>query len=165
MAVENDLVLIYFEEKPLAFARIESILPDSKKNWYHVKLLLLQIPLQVVTWILKDVYISGAKHLIHRKTREQKRKPHRTIEAPRLFRWKTLNESNPGVGCQEVLLPAHGVRRMAHGIFYFEIPQSAIRIPQSIDLEPSDCHLSFQAYRYSCILHVLVHGQDQKRFF
>ena len=61
MAAENDLVLIYFEEKPLAFARIESILPDSKKDWYHVKLLLLQIPLQVVTWILKDVYISGTE--------------------------------------------------------------------------------------------------------
>jgi hypothetical protein len=67
MAVENDLVLIYFEEKPLAFARIESILPDSKKNWYHVKLLLLQIPLQVVTWILKDVYISGAEFTMNGK--------------------------------------------------------------------------------------------------
>jgi len=48
MAVEKDLVLIYLEDKPLAFARIESILPDSKKDWYHVRLLLLQIPLQVV---------------------------------------------------------------------------------------------------------------------
>ena len=56
MTVENDIVLIYFEDKPLTFARIESILPDSKKDWYHVKLLLLQIPVQVVTWILKDVY-------------------------------------------------------------------------------------------------------------
>jgi hypothetical protein len=61
MAVENDLVLVYFEDKPLAFARIESILPDSKKDWYHVKLLLLQVPLQVVTWILKDVYINGTE--------------------------------------------------------------------------------------------------------
>jgi hypothetical protein len=61
MAVENDLVLIYFEDKPLAFARIESILPDSKKDWYHVQLLLLQVPLQVVTWILKDVYINGTE--------------------------------------------------------------------------------------------------------
>jgi hypothetical protein len=67
MAVENDLVLIYFEDKPLAFARIESILPDSKKNWYHVKLLLLQIPLQVVTWILKDVYISGTEFTMNGK--------------------------------------------------------------------------------------------------
>ena len=67
MTVENDLVLIYFEEKPLAFARIESILPDSKKDWYHVKLLLLQIPLQVVTWILKDVYISGTEFTMNGK--------------------------------------------------------------------------------------------------
>jgi hypothetical protein len=67
MAAENDLVLIYFEEKPLAFARIESILPDSKKDWYHVKLLLLQIPLQVVTWILKDVYISGTEFTMNGK--------------------------------------------------------------------------------------------------
>jgi hypothetical protein len=59
MATENDIVLIYLEEKPLVFARIESILPDSKPDWYHVKLLMLQIPLQVVTWILRDVYIAG----------------------------------------------------------------------------------------------------------
>ena len=28
MAQENDIMLIYFEDKPLAFARIESILSD-----------------------------------------------------------------------------------------------------------------------------------------
>jgi hypothetical protein len=67
MAAENDLVLIYFEDKPLAFARIESILPDSKKDWYHVKLLLLQVPLQLVTWILKDVYISGTEFTMNGK--------------------------------------------------------------------------------------------------
>ena len=67
MAAENDLVLIYFEDKPLAFARIESILPDSKKDWYHVKLLLLQVPLQVVTWILKYVYIAGTEFTMNGK--------------------------------------------------------------------------------------------------
>ena len=67
MATEKDLVLIYFEGKPLAFARIESILPDSKKDWYHVKLLLLQIPLQVVTWILKDAYINGIEFTMNGK--------------------------------------------------------------------------------------------------
>ena len=61
MPIENDLVLIYFEDKPLSFARIEDILPDSKPDWYHVKLLLLQIPPQLVTWILRDVYIEGAE--------------------------------------------------------------------------------------------------------
>jgi len=59
MAAENDIVLIYFEENPLVFARIESILPDDRPDWYHVKVLLLQVPPQVVTWILRDVYING----------------------------------------------------------------------------------------------------------
>lgn len=59
MTAENDIVLIYLEESPLAFARIESIEADIKPGWYHVKFLLLQIPLQAVTWILRDVYIDG----------------------------------------------------------------------------------------------------------
>ena len=46
MAGEKDIVLIYFEDQPLSYARIEEILPDSKPNWYHVRLLLLQFPLQ-----------------------------------------------------------------------------------------------------------------------
>ena len=40
MAEEKDLVLIYFEDKPLSFARIEGIEPDHKPDWYHVHLLL-----------------------------------------------------------------------------------------------------------------------------
>ncbi|MCP3875455.1 MAG: hypothetical protein GY699_20155 [Desulfobacteraceae bacterium] len=59
MATVNDVVLIYLEDAPVSFARVESILPDAKKDWYHIKLLMLQIPLQVVTWILKDDYING----------------------------------------------------------------------------------------------------------
>lgn len=55
----NDIVLIHVEDKPQAFARIEDIEPDVKRGWYHVQLLLLQIPLVVVTWILRDVYING----------------------------------------------------------------------------------------------------------
>lgn len=59
MAQENDIVLIHYEDQPVTFARIEEILPDSKPDWYHVKLLMLQIPLQTVTWILRDRYIDG----------------------------------------------------------------------------------------------------------
>ncbi|HMA67475.1 MAG TPA: hypothetical protein VKO20_06615 [Desulfosalsimonadaceae bacterium] len=59
MAQENDIVLIYYEDQPAGFARIEAISPDVKKDWYHVKMLLLQVPLQTVTWILRDVYING----------------------------------------------------------------------------------------------------------
>ena len=67
MATENDVVLIYLEDEPLSFARIEEILADHKPAWYHVKLLLLQIPLQIVTWILRDVYIEGAEFTMNGK--------------------------------------------------------------------------------------------------
>lgn len=59
MAQENDIVLIYMEDNPLSFARIEKITADHKKDWYHVTLLMLLVPLQVVTWILKNDYING----------------------------------------------------------------------------------------------------------
>ncbi|GAB6907749.1 conserved hypothetical protein [Desulfosarcina cetonica] len=67
MAREQDIVLIYFEDQPLSFARIESILPDNKPDWYHVKLLMLQMPLQVVTWILRDRYIMGDEFTMNGK--------------------------------------------------------------------------------------------------
>ena len=67
MATENDIVLIYFEDRPLSFARIESIQPDAKPDWYHVELLMLQMPLQVVSWILRDVYIDGAEFTMNGK--------------------------------------------------------------------------------------------------
>ena len=59
MTGEKDIVLIYFEDKPLVFARIEDITADYKPGWNHVKLLLLQVPIQTVTWILRDAYIDG----------------------------------------------------------------------------------------------------------
>ncbi len=59
MTTEQDLVLIYFEDSPLTFARIEDISPDVKNDWYRVKLLILQLPLQAVTWILREAYING----------------------------------------------------------------------------------------------------------
>ena len=73
MAEINDVVLIYLEETPVSFARIESILPDAKKDWYHIKLLMLQIPLQVVTWILKDDYINGDEFFMNGKQMQLKK--------------------------------------------------------------------------------------------
>jgi len=67
MATETDIVLIYSEDAPLAFARIEEILPDMKPDWYHVKLMILQIPVSSATWILKDSYINGQPFTINGK--------------------------------------------------------------------------------------------------
>ena len=67
MAEENDIVLIHFEDEPLVFSRIETISPDVKRGWYHVKLLMLQVPVQVVTWILRDTYIDGEEFTMNGK--------------------------------------------------------------------------------------------------
>jgi hypothetical protein len=67
MATENDIVLIYREDEPLSFARIEDISADSKPDWYHVKLLMLQVPPLIVSWILRDVYIAGAEFTMNGK--------------------------------------------------------------------------------------------------
>ena len=59
MTTENDIVLVHMENQPLFFARVEQISPDVKKAWFQIELLILQIPLQTVTWILRDSYIDG----------------------------------------------------------------------------------------------------------
>lgn len=61
MTREGDLVLVYVENKPAFFARIEAITPDVKPEWFRVKMLILQIPLVVVTWILREAYINGTE--------------------------------------------------------------------------------------------------------
>lgn len=59
MPIEGEIVLIYYQDQPATYARIESIEPDIKKGWYQVTLLLLSIPTQTVTWILRESYIDG----------------------------------------------------------------------------------------------------------
>jgi hypothetical protein len=59
MAAIGDIVLVYEEEKPVFFARIEEIWDDKKPDWYHVKLLVLQVPVVEAVWILREEYING----------------------------------------------------------------------------------------------------------
>ncbi|NLA74090.1 MAG: hypothetical protein GX846_01195 [Deltaproteobacteria bacterium] len=59
MNLEGDIVLVYFKDDPGVYARIERIEPDIKKGWYQVTLMLLTIPYQVITWILREEYING----------------------------------------------------------------------------------------------------------
>jgi len=60
MNYEGDVVLVYYHDKPAVYARIEAIEPDMKKDWYQITLLLLTIPSQTVTWILREEYFNGA---------------------------------------------------------------------------------------------------------
>ncbi|MBW1785954.1 MAG: hypothetical protein JRK53_04945 [Deltaproteobacteria bacterium] len=61
MRAEGDVVLIYYEDQPTIYARFEEATPDMKKGWYHASLLLLTIPPQPVTWILREEYIDGGE--------------------------------------------------------------------------------------------------------
>lgn len=55
----KDLVLIYVENQPVFFARIEDIIPDSKPGWVRMKFLILQVPISMGEWILLPEYIQG----------------------------------------------------------------------------------------------------------
>lgn len=92
MATTNDVVLIYLEDTPVSFARVDSILPDAKKGWYHVKLLMLNIPLQVVTWILKEDYINGGEFNMNGK-KMRLEKVETPVEKPPLSEF--LNSPTP----------------------------------------------------------------------
>jgi len=59
MTTEGEVVLIYQQEQPTVFARVEHIEPDIKKDWYQITLLLLTLPTRPVTWILRGSYIEG----------------------------------------------------------------------------------------------------------
>lgn len=73
VATTGDVVLIYCEEQPAFFARIEDISRDRKRDWYQVRLLVLQVPLTEVLWILRDEYINGAAFTMNgRKIRIEK---------------------------------------------------------------------------------------------
>jgi hypothetical protein len=58
--VEKDLVLIYIQDQPTFFARVENIVADIKPKWWRVTFLFLKLPLETFTWILDDHQIRGA---------------------------------------------------------------------------------------------------------
>jgi len=53
------VVLVYMDNNPAFFARVEEITPDVKPEWFHIRLLVLQVPLLLVTWILREGYFNG----------------------------------------------------------------------------------------------------------
>jgi hypothetical protein len=57
---EGDLILVHYEDQPVVYARIQAIEPDIKRDWFQVTMLILSIPYQVVTWILREEYVNGA---------------------------------------------------------------------------------------------------------
>ncbi|HYA42863.1 MAG TPA: hypothetical protein VEF34_16285 [Syntrophobacteraceae bacterium] len=61
MTKVGDVVLVYMDNNPSFFARVDEISADVKPGWFNVKLLVLQVPLLVVTWILREPYYNGGE--------------------------------------------------------------------------------------------------------
>ncbi len=57
--IENDVILVYIQNQPAFFARVEKIAADKRKGWWQVTLLILNIPLTTITWIVDDEQIRG----------------------------------------------------------------------------------------------------------
>ncbi|MFH1057321.1 MAG: hypothetical protein V1797_01420 [Pseudomonadota bacterium] len=57
----GDVVLIHHAGKPAVHARVEDILVDVKPGWWQIRLLVLTVPTQEITWILREEYIEGAE--------------------------------------------------------------------------------------------------------
>lgn len=113
MTKKNDIVLIHFEDQPLSFARVEQILPDNKPDWFHVKLLMLQVPLQVVTWILRDRYIMGDEFTMNSKRMRLERVvcPETVLENEEDDLPGDIRESSPADGKATVISLADKLKR------------------------------------------------------
>jgi hypothetical protein len=103
MRCEGDLVLIYFQDQPAVFARIESIESDFKKGWYQVTLLLLTIPPQAVTWILRESYVDGAPFTMG--GRPIRLESVKKVEAKRELEKAGKSEENKGNGKTGRVIP------------------------------------------------------------
>ena len=55
----GQVILVYVEDEPGFFARVEQVTPDRKKGWWNLTFLMLTIPLKTMTWILDEEQMRG----------------------------------------------------------------------------------------------------------
>jgi hypothetical protein len=58
---EKDVCMMYVNQFPDCFVRINHMWPDEKKGWWKVNFNRLQIPLVMATWILDENQIRGGE--------------------------------------------------------------------------------------------------------
>jgi hypothetical protein len=56
----GEVLLVYFQQQPSFFMRVEKVEADIKKYWWHLHFITLTIPIEPVTWILDDDQMRGA---------------------------------------------------------------------------------------------------------
>jgi hypothetical protein len=55
----GDVILVYIEDNPAFFGRVEDVIPDIKPGWVRLKFLILQLPPTVGEWIVRPEYVQG----------------------------------------------------------------------------------------------------------
>ncbi|HSH70411.1 MAG TPA: hypothetical protein VK997_10870 [Deferrisomatales bacterium] len=55
----RDVVLVYVDDEPTFYARVEEILLDRKSGWRQLRFQVLTLPPQELTWILEPNQIDG----------------------------------------------------------------------------------------------------------
>jgi len=55
----GQVILVYIEEEPGFFARVERVQQDQKKGWWQMTFLVLTVPLKTMSWILDDEQMRG----------------------------------------------------------------------------------------------------------
>ena len=66
MTTIKDLVLIFQDNTPCFFARVEALLPDIKPNWWNIYLQIIELDtdnklLPVIIWTLHEDYVNGSE--------------------------------------------------------------------------------------------------------
>ena len=58
---EGEVLLVFFQNEPAFFIRIENILADKKRGWWHVQFITLTLPINEMSWILNNDHIRGGE--------------------------------------------------------------------------------------------------------
>ena len=58
---EGEVLLVFFQDEPAFFIRVENILADKKKGWWHTQFITLTLPINEMSWILSDDHIRGSE--------------------------------------------------------------------------------------------------------
>jgi hypothetical protein len=98
----GDIILVYYQDKPTTYARIEAIESDVKKGWYQVTLLLLTFPAQTVTWILREEYINGDPFTMGGQSMRLGEIPWEAFEEDQEVKEEDQSEKNKGRGAKVI---------------------------------------------------------------
>ena len=55
----GQVIIVYVDDEPGFFARVERVQPDRKKGWWQLTFLMLAIPLKSMSWVLDDEQMRG----------------------------------------------------------------------------------------------------------